>query len=202
MPRLADHDERRHQITDAARRVVARGGLPAATFQSVAAEAGVSVRLVQYYFGSKREFLLATHRAVVMDAAERFAGRLADLGEGAAPHDVVRGVLMELLPTDPARREDAIVLEAFHNAALTGSEASAGDLLGAPRALVDLVAGQVRRARSTASGSAEATDAETDAWIVVLAASGLTQAMLIDAGFAADADTLVDRILNRFLPRH
>ncbi|WP_228539386.1 TetR family transcriptional regulator [Nocardia sp. XZ_19_385] len=34
----------RQQITDAARRVIAAGGLEAATFQSVAAEAGVSVR--------------------------------------------------------------------------------------------------------------------------------------------------------------
>ncbi|MGE2771299.1 TetR family transcriptional regulator [Rhodococcus sp. 1.20] len=56
MPRLVDHEVRQREITDAVRRVIVDGGLAAVTFQSVAAEAGISVRLVQYYFGTKREF--------------------------------------------------------------------------------------------------------------------------------------------------
>ena len=51
MPRRVDHEARRRQITDAVVRLTVKGGLPAATFREVAAEAGVSVRLVQYYFG-------------------------------------------------------------------------------------------------------------------------------------------------------
>jgi DNA-binding transcriptional regulator YbjK len=46
-----DHDVRKRQITDAVVRITVKGGLASATFREVAAEAGVSVRLVQYYFG-------------------------------------------------------------------------------------------------------------------------------------------------------
>src|SRR6478735_4379836 len=64
MPKRVDHAIRRREITDAVCRITVKGGLTAATFREVAAEAGVSVRLVQYYFGSKDELLLATQRQV------------------------------------------------------------------------------------------------------------------------------------------
>ncbi|GAA1871283.1 TetR/AcrR family transcriptional regulator [Myceligenerans crystallogenes] len=195
MPRLADHGRRRRQITDAARRVVARDGLAAATFQTVAAEAGISVRLVQYYFGTKREFLLATHRAVAEDAGTRLAARLAALGE-SPPRAVVRGILAELLPADDARRQDAVVLDAFHSAALTGSEVAAADTIGAPRVIVDLVAGQLRRIEGASRGTSSADD---DAWLLVLAAAGLAQAMLVDPPTAERAGDLLDRLLDRFV---
>ncbi|MGV7636496.1 TetR family transcriptional regulator, partial [Mycobacterium kansasii] len=53
MPRSVDHEERRAQLADALARVAARDGLHAVSMRSVAAEAGVSLRLVQYYFTSK-----------------------------------------------------------------------------------------------------------------------------------------------------
>ena len=62
MPKRVDPAQRRREITDAVVRITLKGGLTAATFREVAGEAGVSVRLVQYYFGTKREFLLATHQ--------------------------------------------------------------------------------------------------------------------------------------------
>ncbi|MFE7507012.1 TetR/AcrR family transcriptional regulator [Promicromonospora sp. NPDC057488] len=215
MPRLADHDQRRKQITDAARRVVARGGLGAATFQSVAAEAGVSVRLVQYYFGTKRAFLLATHRAVVADAGARFTARLATLGADPEPRAVVRAILTELLPADAARREDAVVLNAFHAGALsaggadggTGSGAAAADVgaedtLGAPRYLITAIADQLRRARAGAASSAdgdESGDVDLDAELILAAAAGLTQTLLVDASAAERADALLDRLLDRLV---
>ncbi|MFC8190996.1 TetR/AcrR family transcriptional regulator [Cellulomonas sp. NPDC057328] len=195
MPRLVDHEERRREITGAARRVIAHHGLRAATFQSVAEEAGISVRLVQYYFGSKRDVLLATHQAVVADAGRRFAQRLAGLGAGAEPAHVVRGLLVELLPTDGARREDAVVLGAFHADGLTGSDLTSEETLGAPRLLVDAVAAQVRRLRAPEGAHL----ADLDAWLVVAAAAGLAQAMLADPVAAARADELLDRLLDRML---
>ena len=64
MPKRVDHEVRRRQITGAVCRITLRGGLASATFREVAAEAGVSVRLVQYYFGSKDDLMLATQRRV------------------------------------------------------------------------------------------------------------------------------------------
>lgn len=253
MPRLADHDQRRTQITDAARRVVARDGLGSATFQSVAAEAGISVRLVQYYFGTKRAFLLATHRAVVADAGARFTRSLGVLGADPAPREVIRTVLAELLPTDAARRQDSVVLTMFHTAALTapagettnrtdedraaspaadGSGIVADDTLGAPRFLVRIIADQLRRSRTGGSPSGgspsdvradgspsddrdagpptdapdagspsyDQDDADLDAELILAAAAGLAQTLLVDPDAAERADALLDRLLDRMTP--
>ncbi|WP_036961271.1 TetR/AcrR family transcriptional regulator [Promicromonospora kroppenstedtii] len=221
MPRLADHDQRRKQITDAARRVIARGGLGAATFQSVAADAGISVRLVQYYFGTKRTFLLATHQAVVADAGTRFTRRLTTLGADPEPRAVIRAILTELLPADAARREDAVVLNAFHAGALSagragddsgGGAASDGaaapdvgaeDTLGAPRYLIGAIAAQLQRARAASSaggdGGVEGGDTDLDAELILAAAAGLTQTLLVDASAAERADALLDRLLDRLV---
>jgi TetR/AcrR family transcriptional repressor of bet genes len=199
MPRLADHDERRAQITSAARRVIARDGLGAATFQSVAAEAGISVRLVQYYFGSKRQFLLATHQAVVADAGMRFTRRLSALGADPGPHEVIRAILTELLPTDADRRRDTVVLNSFHAAALTDPDVTGEDTLGAPRFLVQAVAEQLHRVRGDAAPSA-ARAAELDAELIVTGTSGLAQLLLVDDAAEARVAELLDRLLDRLVP--
>ncbi|MFI6424542.1 TetR/AcrR family transcriptional regulator [Promicromonospora sp. NPDC050880] len=200
MPRLADHDQRRKQITDAARRVVARDGLGSATFQSVAAEAGISVRLVQYYFGTKRAFLLATHQAVVADAGARFARGLGALGPDPTPREVIRTVLAELLPIDAARRQDTVLLNTFHTAALTAPAEEPGivadDTLGAPRFLVRTIAEQLRRIRPGGPASPEDT-ADLDAELIVAATAGLAQTLLVDPNAAERADALLDRLLDR-----
>jgi AcrR family transcriptional regulator len=62
-------------------RITVRGGLGAATFREVAAEAGVSVRLVQYYFGSKDDLMLGTQRRV----SERAVARILSRRDGEDP---------------------------------------------------------------------------------------------------------------------
>ncbi|MFI5500574.1 TetR/AcrR family transcriptional regulator [Nocardia asteroides] len=194
MPRLADHEERRRAITDAARRVIARGGLDAATFQSVAAEAGVSVRSVQYYFGTKREFLLATHRATVADSGARLHAALAALGPDAGPRDIVRTVLLGLLPLDEPSRQNAVILGIFHAATLTGPDLESADTAETPNYIVDAVAAQLRALRG-ADDRAITADAE----VILLAIAGLAQGMLTNDDFATRATQLVDHLLDRVL---
>ncbi|WP_278313819.1 TetR/AcrR family transcriptional regulator [Lolliginicoccus levis] len=191
MPRLVDHDERRREITSAARRVIVRGGLSAATFQAVAAEAGISVRLIQYYFGTKRDFLLATHKSVIEDGAARFAARMADFGEDVPPREAVRAIATELLPLDAARRDDAVVLDEFFAASLTGQDIAIGDMTPAARLLVTVVAGHLQRAG--AGHSAAALDAE----LTVAALVGLTNSLIAGMIDATAAVRLVERLLDR-----
>ncbi|MFD3595676.1 TetR/AcrR family transcriptional regulator [Nocardia sp. NPDC058640] len=196
MPRLADHEERRRSITSAARRVIARGGLEAATFQSVAAEAGVSVRSVQYYFGTKREFLLATHRAVVEASGARMTQAFATLGPDAGPRDIVRIIALSLLPLDEPSRQDAIILGIFHAAALAGPDIDSADTVGAPNYIVDAIAGQLRQLRGpVADDKALIADAE----VILLAVGGLAQGMLTNDDYASRATQLVDHLLDRVL---
>ncbi|MFI0243125.1 TetR/AcrR family transcriptional regulator [Streptomyces sp. NPDC016845] len=124
MPRVADHDARHGQITDAVQRLIARHGLTAVTVARTAAEAGMSVGLVQHYFTAKDEMLLATFTRV----NGRFAARVDELvnrgeAEGRTIADMLRQALAELMPLDDARRAEFLVRLAFagqaaHNARL------------------------------------------------------------------------------------
>ncbi|MFC3964245.1 TetR/AcrR family transcriptional regulator [Nocardia jiangsuensis] len=198
MPRLADHEQRRKQITDATRRVIARDGLTAATFQSVAAEAGISVRLVQYYFGTKREFLIATHQAVVVDAGARLGAGLTALGPDATPRDILRTTFAELLPLDDTRRDEVLILGAFQAAQLGRAEVENTIGNGPARYMVDAAAQQLARLRKGTDARMETIT--LDAELLVAAVGGLAQGML--SGFATPehAELLLDRLLDRLLP--
>lgn len=199
MPRLVDHEVRRREITDATRRVIVSGGLDAVTFQTVAAEAGMSVRLVQYYFGTKKEFLLATHRSVMQDAGARFNQCISALPPGAPPRESVRAMLIELLPLDDRRREEAIVLGAFNTAAIAGQGITAEETLAAPRALVTLVTEQLGRDPDpAATGGHTALDAE----LILAATGGIAQGMLPGHYTAQTAVELLDRLLELVLGPH
>ncbi|PFX04708.1 HTH-type transcriptional regulator BetI [Nocardia farcinica] len=193
MPRLVDHDERRRQITDAARRVIVRGGLAAATFQAVAAEAGISVRLVQYYFGTKKDFLLGTLEAVLDDMAVRFVRHVEALGPDPDPRAAMRATALALLPLDETRRAEALVLSAYQTARLTGSPTIPGETLEAPRLLAQTFAGHLRRARGSD------TDTEADAELLTGILVGLTQSTLAGYHTPDRATALVDHALDRLL---
>lgn len=198
MPRLVDHEVRQREITDAVRRVIVDGGLAAVTFQSVAAEAGISVRLVQYYFGTKREFLLATHQAVRQDAGARLMQELSVLGAEATPREVISAFLVGMLPLDRQRREEAIVLGAFHAAALTGQGIAAEETLTAPRELTALISGQLQRVTNR-DAVAPSMDPDLDAELILAAVAGLAQGMLPGYATAELAVQLVERLLDRIL---
>ncbi|TDE08270.1 TetR/AcrR family transcriptional regulator [Jiangella asiatica] len=137
MPRTADHDARRRQIAAAVVGVVAADGFDAATVARVAAEAGVSVGLVQHYFASKDELLLFAYQQVTGDIGDRVAQLIADGDARRQPISVVVAAsLAELLPLDERRRGEYRVARAFLGRALDNpslasvARATAADLRG------------------------------------------------------------------------
>ncbi|MET8425862.1 TetR/AcrR family transcriptional regulator [Nocardia sp. NPDC004860] len=194
MPRLVDHEQRRREITTAARAVIAAGGLDAATFQSVAAQAGISVRLIQYYFGTKRDLMLATHRAVVEDWGRVFAEALGALGPDAAPREVIRAVSLGLIPLDDVRHQDNLVFAAFHAANLTGNTVTSEEMMGPPRYLITSFTEQLRRDRP---GETDTRALELDAELIVLAVTGISQAVLAGGTTRETAVELLDHLLDR-----
>lgn len=98
MPKVVDHEARQRQITDAVCRITLQGGLGAATFRQVATEAGVSVRLVQYYFGTKENLLNVTQQHV----GERSIARLTRWIEDTdgSPREVLGAFLKSFMPID------------------------------------------------------------------------------------------------------
>ncbi|WP_372668287.1 TetR/AcrR family transcriptional regulator [Amycolatopsis kentuckyensis] len=112
MPRLADHEQRRRQIAEAVWRIASTRGLEDVSLRKVAAEAGVSLRLVQYYFGTRDDLLLGALEILNADAGESIR---AELGpeEDAAPREVLRAMLVGMLPVGDERRTRYLVHLAY-----------------------------------------------------------------------------------------
>jgi AcrR family transcriptional regulator len=142
LPKRVDHAVRRREITDAVCRITVKGGLAAATFREVAAEAGVSVRLVQYYFGSKDQLLLVTQQHVAERATARLQARLA--AAGSAPRDRLRAVLTSFIPDDEESRESTLMFVALHTAALVDPALARPEARAVPHALQTTVARLLR----------------------------------------------------------
>src|SRR4051812_50113981 len=77
MPKRVDHDERRRQLTEAMLRIASTRGLQAVSMREVAAEAAVSLRVVQYYFTDKQTLLNS--------GLTQLAARLDRRGKAPAP---------------------------------------------------------------------------------------------------------------------
>jgi TetR/AcrR family transcriptional repressor of bet genes len=187
-----DHEVRRRQITDAVCRITVKGGLTSATFREVAAEAGVSVRLVQYYFGTKDELLLSTQRHVAERAAARIVQRVA--GAGDEPRAVLRAILTSFIPTDDESREHMFMFVALHTATLVDPTLFREEARAVPDALHATVARQLRRAKLR-----KGADPELEAAVLVAVVPSLAQAVLDGTQTARAASRVIDYALERAL---
>lgn len=192
VPRVADHEARRREILDAVTRITLRGGLAAATFREVAAEAGVSVRLIQYYFGAKADLLLATQRCVAERATDRLRRHLDAAGE--SPREVLTAVLTSFLPADDESRTAMLMFISLHTAALLDPKLRRPETAAVPQALQQLIAGQLRRARLRAG-----VDPDQEAVILTAIVPSLAQAVLDGSMSVEAARAAVGYALDRAL---
>lgn len=177
MPKRVDHEQRRREISAAARAVILREGLAATTFGRVALEAGCSVRLVQYYFGTKSDVLAAVRDAVMLRSAGRMqtaAGQVTPGGQERA-----RTILLAVLPRTPEQVEDARVLQAFHDASVQEG--------GSPPAEPTLLTAVLIEA----AGLREDPDGEMRAQALVAVSGGLVGAILSGEYSTARAEEIV-----------
>ncbi|MET8002783.1 TetR/AcrR family transcriptional regulator [Nonomuraea glycinis] len=195
MPRQVDHDQRRRQIAEAVWRLATRGGLEDVTLRQVAAEAGVSARLLQYYFGTRDELLLGALEILNDDAEQRARERLAKLGEAPGMHAIVRGVLFELLPLDEERRSRHLVYAAYFVRFLAES-ALAKVARDAPRALESLVAGLLVQGQESGQVPLD-INAAAEAAFLVAGAEGMQSSVLLRQRSAEDAVAMIDHQLAR-----
>jgi AcrR family transcriptional regulator len=198
VPKRVDHDERRRQIVRALWRITERGGLGAVSFREVAAEASVSVRLVQYYFGTKAELLREANRQALQTMGARIAQRVLAAMDGApSPHTVVSTIAREFLPSDDESRRAMLLYYAFYTAQMTDPTLrGVGEV---PRGFIDLVADQIRRAQhdgAVAGNVHPELEAALLLAVIPAAASGvLTGYATLDEATAL-VDYAVDRIFS------
>ncbi|MFC5143273.1 TetR/AcrR family transcriptional regulator [Streptomyces aureoversilis] len=185
---------RRRQIAEAVWRIAAQRGLEAASMREVAAEAGVSLRVVQYHFGSKHGLLVSALHLLHEENDRRARARMAVLPDPADLRAVLGAVLNEFLPLDEQRRSALRVFVAYYVRSLT-DPALAEVFLHASQPVEQLVAGLIAQA-----GAAPGTDPGREADLLVSGVTGLGMDVLHGRRTLADVRTTLDYHLDRILP--
>lgn len=196
MPKVVDHEQRRRELAAAVWRLASAHGLESVSLRQVAAEAGVSMRLVQYYFETKDRMLLYALRHLNETLEQRVR---ASLGSSPTPREIIRASLAALVPSDEHGRMVSLVLIAYFVRALNDpvlGEAFRGD--GADQ-VTALFAALIRD--SQAAGTSPAgLDPEREAATLVAVANGLGPDVLVGAVTADEALAVLDYNLDRVFP--
>lgn len=148
MPRIVDHAQRRSQLIDALLRVAGRDGLHAVTMRSVAAEAGVSLRLVQYYFHDKAALTHATLRHLEEHSHQRWQARLARLPRPMPAREYLAALLDEALPTDEQSRTFHLMWTSYAVLAMTDRQLATQPFVDGPRRLERQVTQALEQAKA------------------------------------------------------
>ncbi|MCE1180309.1 MAG: TetR family transcriptional regulator [Micrococcales bacterium] len=99
MPRLIDHEARATEITEAAWRVLVRGGVPAVSVRNVAEEAGLATASLRRSFPTQSDLLVACLALL----EERVGGRIRALPQRDALEWAIDAIA-ETVPLDATRR--------------------------------------------------------------------------------------------------
>lgn len=197
MPKLVDHQARRRQIAEALLEIASTRGLQAATMREVAAQAGVSLRLVQYYFTSKDELLAGALTHLTERLTERIRERagIAD-DPDRDPRQVVAGTLSAVLPADEDGRRLVLTYHAYYMFALSEQrpiiERGAVD---AAR-IEGFLAEQLRRAQRQGRAPADLDPEQTAAGLLAIA-NGLGISVLTGRRTGEEAEHVLSYHLDR-----
>ncbi len=202
MPKRVDHEERRRQICAALLRTAAARGLHATGMREVAAEAGVSLRLVQYYFGTKEELMLAAMQQLATQYSERAMARLRrTIGteHPARPRDIIAAILTEGLPADEERRTFTTLYTAYFALSLTEPALALSPLVRNSSAVIGVAAAQLKAAQAAGDMPA-GLDPDTEALSLLALSAGLGQAVLGGHSTPEQAQAVIDYHLDRLFP--
>ncbi|MGW6820795.1 TetR/AcrR family transcriptional regulator [Streptomyces sp. NPDC055005] len=178
MPKRVDHEERRAQIAEALVRVAGRRGLHAVGMRDVAAEAGVSLRLVQYYFETKEKLLLYGLQHLTDRFTARVGARLAAAGPAPGPRATVEALLLASLPTDEESRTFHLLYSSYAILSVTDEALAAQPFIDNPDAAENAVTALIDGARE--AGLADpGVDARTEAISLLAMAGTLGTSILV-----------------------
>ncbi|WP_344333544.1 TetR/AcrR family transcriptional regulator [Kitasatospora putterlickiae] len=172
-----DHEERRRQIAEALLRIADTQGLQSASMRVVAAEAGVSLRLVQYYFKTKQGLLLDALTRLTAQLQARMERWIAEAGSPPTPRGTVTAVLSCILPTDPESRRITRTFAAYYTLVLNDPEVLEKHGARQPEVLEGFLAKQLHAARQ-AGGIAPGKDPGIAAAGLLAMVNGLGSSVL------------------------
>ncbi|WP_338749222.1 TetR/AcrR family transcriptional regulator [Janibacter alittae] len=133
MPKLVDHDQRRRQITDALIQVAATSGLHQVTMRKVAAQAGVSVRLVQYFFTDKASLMMAALEHLTQQSNDRWTrARDQAIDEEMSVRHAIEAFLAAAAVDDRDSRVFQLVWTSYATMAMTDPGLAARPFIDGP----------------------------------------------------------------------
>lgn len=196
MPKIVDHGKRREEVVEAARRIILREGIEAATTRAIAREAGYSNGVLTHYFADKDDIMLSALRSSHRRIVKRLRGRLTGLTGLAA----LRELLLDNLPLDDERAGETGLEIGFWSRSLTSPA-----MLEAQRAEAEELRYLVRSLLGSADASGEISTAEdlddaTDRLLALV--DGLSVRRLLHPGRlgVARLERLLDAELDRLRP--
>ncbi|MFG2601026.1 TetR/AcrR family transcriptional regulator [Streptomyces sp. NPDC048462] len=196
MPKRVDHDERRTEIGRALVRVAGRLGLHAVGMRDVAAEAGVSLRLVQYYFQTKEKLLLYGLQQLAEEFGERVTARVRAAGDTPGPRATIEALLLASLPIDEESRAFHLVYTSYAVLAVTDEVLAAQPFLQSPDSAEDAVAGLLARAQDAGLVGPD-VDVRTEAVGLLAMTAGLGISVLTRQRDAESAIAVLRHCLDR-----
>jgi AcrR family transcriptional regulator len=204
VPRRVDHEERRRQIADALVRTAAKRGLHATGMREVAAEASVSVRLIQYYFGTKEQLLLAAMQQLAAQFSDRVLARIQrtkETANPASPRDVIAAILTEALPADDESRTFTLVYTAYLALSLTDPALAIRPLVRNSGVVSEVIAAQLRAAQA-AGDMPDCLDPDLEAISLLTMSAGLGTSVIAGHSSAGQAQAVIDYHLRRLFPAY
>ena len=195
MPKVVDYDERRREIAAAVADIAATDGLADVSFRTVAKRAGVSVSLVQHYFGDKANLLLTTLELQSETMNAHIAGKLIDLGPEPEPAQLLRAIARAFLPLDETSRRSMLVYHGFAAAALTDESLRGAEMFAKGRGLIEVFAGQIAQLDRTTPQAQ--VDAEAEGTGLLSLLLGLSTGVLLDQIPADEAIRVLDHHLDK-----
>jgi AcrR family transcriptional regulator len=106
MPKVIDHDQRRREIVEVAKKLIIEGGFEAATMRSIVTAAGFANGALKHYFASKDAIIAATFESVLREMAVPMEA----LDPSLSPIEALRGFVEAAMPLDAHRITSARVL--------------------------------------------------------------------------------------------
>lgn len=149
MTTRVDHEERRTQISEALLRIADTQGLQSASMRAVAAEAGVSLRLVQYYFTTKEALLLDALARLQNQLQARMTTWITDAGTPPTPRSVITAILSCIVPTDAESSRIARTYNGYYTLVLSDPDVLEKHGAAQPAILEGFLVKQIRAAQHT-----------------------------------------------------
>lgn len=173
-----DHEEHRTQIAEALIRVAGRRGLHAVGMRDVAAEAGVSLRLVQYYFQTKEKLLCYGLQHLTNLSTARVNARLLSAGPDPGPRATIEALLLASLPDDEESRTFHLLYSSYAILSVTDGALAAEPFIDNPDAAENALTRLLQQAQAAVPADRD-LDARTEAIALLATSAGMGTSILV-----------------------